>query len=271
MLHAALRAQPGTLLFRTWIEAAALWNQLTRRVTRFRSLCLMPDHVHIEVPADAVPTLGHAMRAYALWRNHRRGEQGPVWRREARTSPVRSQRHAERSLRYVHLNPVRKGLVDDPLAWPFSTHRDMCGLALWPAVGLHPDPARLHAYVTSDLSAQTDRSLPFAGGALGWDRATDEQVVRAVSAISRSPTQALTKRGPARTLLVRAVATWCPRPAAHAAGVAGVERTTLWRADTRPDRALRQVAAVLGDPRFASLGGGDLRADRRWWAYRHHR
>jgi putative transposase len=40
---------------------------------------------------------------------------------------VDSQRYTEQLIFYIHLNPVRAGLVDDPVTYVFSGHREMVG------------------------------------------------------------------------------------------------------------------------------------------------
>jgi putative transposase len=43
---------------------------------------------------------------------------------------------------YVHFNPVKHGLVDEPLEWPFSSLRRCVVSGLYPADGLGglPEP-----------------------------------------------------------------------------------------------------------------------------------
>ncbi len=46
---------------------------------------------------------------------------------------VLSDDHAAlRYLAYAHANPVTAGMVNDPLAWPFSSHRDVLGFRFAP-------------------------------------------------------------------------------------------------------------------------------------------
>jgi hypothetical protein len=70
----------------------------------------------------------------------------------------------ERHVRYVTLNPCRARLVCDPLAWPWSTHRDIVGAVIEPWVTAEalaaalgrPAPRfapRHHAYVSADPTA----------------------------------------------------------------------------------------------------------------------
>ena len=92
MLHACPRAARGTLLFRDWIEARALWDRLTAGL-RFRALVLMPDHVHVQLmDASQLAPLAVALRSYARWRNGTRGESGTVWEHRSSPTPIRGRR-----------------------------------------------------------------------------------------------------------------------------------------------------------------------------------
>lgn len=269
MLHACPRAAHGTLLFRSWTEARALWDRLTAGL-RFRALVLMPDHVHVQLTdATQLAPLTVALRSYARWRNGARGESGPVWEHRASPTPIRGTEHVDRTTRYIHLNPCRRGLVRDPLAWPFSTHRDAVGLAL-PAVRRPvPDPERFHAWVSGDPAVSVGGTpMPRSPSAAAppWSLS---QVAAAVSALTRTPETALRTRGPARGLLLCAASRLTEASDALIAKFAGVDRTTVGRAAALRDRRLAVVERVVGDERFALLRDGDLRRDAAWRAYRH--
>lgn len=81
MLHYVARSARGQLLFATWLEAQALWQGVHTRVPGLVALCLMPDHLHLLTRTPSEVGLGHALRAYARWRNARRGERGVVFER----------------------------------------------------------------------------------------------------------------------------------------------------------------------------------------------
>lgn len=259
MVHAAIRAVKGTLLFHDWAEARVLWDQLTQRV-RLHALVLIPDHVHAQLLESALRDLATAPRAYALLRNHARGERGPVWEHGAHPTPIRGDRHVERTRRYIHLNPCRRELVLDPLAWPFSTHRDVVGLAIPAACRAVPNPERWHAYVSSDPSVRV------AGTSLPARRAerpaTLLEVHAAVSSLTRTPASEVTRRPAARDLLIRAARALTTASSVEIAALAGVHPTTVTRHASCNDGLVELVERVLGDTRFASLGDGDLRA--RW-------
>ncbi len=257
-MHFTPRAVRGTLLFRTWHEAHGLWEAIARHVPRIEALVLMPDHVHLLAEADAARPLSIAMRAWAFRRNRLRGEAGAVWSHEPHARPVADARHARRAERYIYLNPVRAGLVDDPLAWPFSTLRDALGLAVAPVRGAVARPVALLDYVAHDLDGGLSGSrLPEAPPVGG--RFSEAQVLRAVSSLARTPVPVLRRRGPGRTLLIASLRVLAATSNARVAALAGVSARTVSRVPARLDREVARVARVCGDPRFFSLEAGDLR------------
>ncbi len=274
MVHAAILAVRGRLLFHTWREARALWDMINARV-RHKALVLMPDHLHaLLAREEQFEALARAMRAYAQWRNARRGETGAVFEHGARPTPVRGAEHAERTRRYIHLNPCRARLVEDPLAWPFSTHRDLVGLALPAVVPAVAQPARFHAYVSEDPAAHV-AGTPWPE-ARGRGAPAPADVRAAVSALTRRTAHDLECAGPARDLLILAARQLSPPcPQAATAALLGVSEATVSRharrAGAANDAAVALVARVAGDARFPLLTDEDLRRTPAWRAYRHLR
>jgi hypothetical protein len=266
MYHAAPRAIRGTLLFRTWPEARALWDRLIRGLPRFRALILMPDHVHVILPEPDKERLGAVMRAYAQWRNAARGERVRVWEHGQNPSEIADDQHLRRTERYVYLNPCRKRLVDDPLAWPFSSYRDALGFVAFPSRAAVADPYDLHAYVSADSTVDLRGTfLPqertFDGG-IPFDR-----VRAAVSSLTRTSVDRIRGDAPARHLLIRASRALTGLSGAALAREIGVHHTTVLRTKAGSDPAVRLVARVAGDPRFSLIHDGDVRAEPTWRSY----
>ncbi len=49
------------------------------------------------------------------------GVPGPVWHREYWDRFIRDQTHLQQVREYIHLNPVKAGLVNTPESWPWSS------------------------------------------------------------------------------------------------------------------------------------------------------
>jgi hypothetical protein len=209
-----------------------------------------------------------AMSGYARWLARHRGEPGlRLWAPTPEPRVVPNQEHLERTRRYVLLNPCRSHLVADPLAWPFSTHRDALGLA-WPrARRVVQDRLGFHAYVSrDDTTSAKGTDLPVANLV---DPAF-EDVEQAVSAILRVPLARLrVERGP-RAALLRCLRALTPSSARAIARTMGCAPSSVTRVEPQRDALVAAVECVARDARFPGLDGEDLRwtpAGRRYAAY----
>jgi len=265
MQHLTAHAIPDTFLFTTWREGLALWERLLG--LQPASLCIMPDHVHLLARRYERVRLVGALSGYSRWLAHQRGTpELHLWLQHPPPEILKDKLHTQRTWRYVHLNPCRDKLAPDPLAWPLSTHRDACGLALPLACGCSRDAASFHRYVSGDPTVRPEGS-PLPVPTVERSRPSLPQVVAAVSALTRTPVDDLPRACGPRRLLVAAAVRLLGLRTGEVAAFLGVHPGTV-RGDRRldpPDVAL--VARVLGDERFAPLG--DERLDRlpAWRAY----
>ena len=258
MYHLVARTSVG-LLFTTWEEAHALWGRITRACPGMEALCLMPNHVHLQHRQDLRVPLAQALRGHSRSLNAAQGLRGN------RIEPLPAAHFAadaqkrRRETRYIHLNPCRARLVDDPLAWPWSTYRDAVGLALRPVRARHPDPERLHAYTSSDPSVNTDGSgLPARSG----QDPTLHELRAAVSGYTRTPLLRLDDRGAPRRLLLQSARALVPLSTSELARQLGTSPSTLRRLPPA-DRHVDQVARLVGDLRFPGVPTG-----RGYWTRR---
>lgn len=273
MFHLVARARPGTLLFRTHVEARALWDIVVRTFPELIALCLMPNHLHLVLPhADPGGRLADAMRAFARWRNAGRGVTGPVWDEAPGAKELPDASHVRRTVRYVALNPCRGGLVSDPLAWPWSTHRDAVGFALDPVVPVHATPDRHQRFVSADDTVNAAGTpLP----ATRHEPTSWPEVVDAVCGFARAEAHQVQQRGPARNLALRTAWAHGLRDVGALAIGAHCDRSSVFRAVAgQPDRArlladpaLDACVRAVGDPRFCALDPRDLRLTPRWGRY----
>lgn len=272
MFHHVARALPGTLLFRTHPEAAALWARLTA-LDGLVAACLMPDHVHVVLAHGEATALSGVRSGYSRWRNRRRGDAGSAWQVPPPPESLPDALHRERTVRYVHLNPCRAGIVKDPLEWPWSTHRDAVGLARAPAVPPRRDPAAFHAHVSGDPSvAVTGTPLPEPR----YGQASWEEVEDAVGAVLRLDRVAIHEDRRALRLIARLAAVYGVAGNPEIAERLGPRRSWAWRMTRgvpgpgarHSDPDLRLALRILGDPRFYALPVGDLRRLPAWARYR---
>lgn len=92
--------------------------------------CLMANHYHLVVKTGTVPlwrSMARLQGSVSRGFNKRRRYLGRLWQSRYRARLVDSQDYFLQVLAYVHLNPVAAGIVDDPLDYPQSGHREILG------------------------------------------------------------------------------------------------------------------------------------------------
>jgi hypothetical protein len=190
---------------------AWLWHNLREAFPDAVAVTLMPDHPHLVVP-DAplvdqrlARLLGHFGRTFRV-----RGRAAAV----ASPEPIRSRAALARHVRYVALNPCRANLVRCPLAWPWSTHRDVVGACADPwvtaerlarvlGVSRRSFEARHHAYVSADPHADVAGTpMPHAAKHVDVAALPLQFLIDAVAAATRSSPHAITRKGLPRALFV---------------------------------------------------------------------
>jgi REP-associated tyrosine transposase len=62
-------------------------------------------------------------RRYVSYFNYLHKRTGTLWEGRFRANAVQSERYLLTCQRYIELNPVRAGIVSDPLDFPWSSHR----------------------------------------------------------------------------------------------------------------------------------------------------
>lgn len=247
MFHHVAHAVSGRLLFVRDTEAARLFASLAAEFPELVALCVMPDHLHLILQA--------------LW--------------DVRPAPVLipDRLHAQRTVRYVHLNPCRANLVSDPLAWPFSTHRDRVGFAAKPVVAQDRNPGGFHRFVSADDACDT------AGTLLPtrvFREVTPDEVAAAVSSVFRVDIGLLSSRHPARAAFAKVAWHSGLRDARRIAAACGLTPARVRSLVAHiPDRGARLIepleacARCVGDPRFQELSTRDeRRLNPRWGRYR---
>jgi putative transposase len=97
--------------------------------------CVMPTHYHVALRTARLP-LWRSLRLiqgrFAVWHNRSRRTLGPLWQGRYKARLVSEQSDLERLVAYIHLNPVKAGLVRSPAAYRLSGHRELLGRAREP-------------------------------------------------------------------------------------------------------------------------------------------
>jgi REP element-mobilizing transposase RayT len=124
-IHLVARTQSQRPIFHQRGVALHAWQRLRAAFPNALASMLMPEHLHLIVPRtkDAIFRLGIAIRSVT------RGlKSQTLWEAIPPPKEIADRQHLWRTVRYVLLNPCRRKLVDDPLKWEWSTHRDVQAL-----------------------------------------------------------------------------------------------------------------------------------------------
>ncbi len=201
-------------------SASWLWITLREAFPDALAACLMPTHVHLALPG---PPGERPRRLASALRDHARVQgKGPLWGGVAEPAVFTAPDKVRRQLRYIALNPCRmsklgdelRQLAADPLAWWWSTHRDLVGATVEPWVRpqtlrefLGDDRPRFlrrwHRYVSSDPSVRVDGTpLPFPAPRRRHPRHPLEEVIAASLAATRAGPDVLGRRSRTRRLFI---------------------------------------------------------------------
>jgi putative transposase len=103
-----------------------------RRGFLLSGFVFMPDHWHaLILPAenDSLPRCMNALKvASAQALNKLHATAGPVWQFRYYDHALRTVKEYTDAVRYMHLNPVTKGLVRKPEEWSWSSFHSYGGL-----------------------------------------------------------------------------------------------------------------------------------------------
>lgn len=255
--HLVARTLPGQTPLAD--DAAAWWMMCALRCAWPDALAasVLPNHLHLLL-ACVDPSAERAKLARLAAAFSRHVGQKRVWLPVEAPRAVSDRAHLQRTVRYVHLNPCRSGLVDDPLEWPYSTHRGVVGAVADPWVSSGRLGSAIHfrgsrfrdwycRYVSVDANGDAQRvCAPQPAKARGVPTAPLSAVVRA--AISATPWSLRHVRRLAVVVLARHQGWRDTRLLAQAAGVSQRQIQKLMRQHS--DELLSAAALCLGDVRL---------------------
>jgi REP element-mobilizing transposase RayT len=127
------------------------WNYLKREMSfHLYAYVILENHLHLIASA---PGLAHAMKSFkmytarqildlleahdarvllrqlrALKLAHKTASTYQLWQEGSQPKQIGDAAMMEQKVEYVHLNPVKRGYVDDPVHWRYSSARNYAGL-----------------------------------------------------------------------------------------------------------------------------------------------
>ena len=140
---------------------------------------LMSNHFHLALRTSAVPlsrTMHYLQNGFSRGFNRRWRRTGPLWQSRYKAKLIQDQDYLVRVVTYVHLNPVRAGLAEQPADYVFSGHRELMGKIRSPlcnvdeALSVFGDTAKTarRAYVSDLKQAMKEDGLGDKVDALPW-------------------------------------------------------------------------------------------------------
>jgi len=112
-----------------------LQSSVERYSARIHAYCLMTNHYHllIETPnGNLSQIMRHINGAYTTYFNVKRKRSGHLFQGRYKAIIVEADEYALELSRYMHLNPVRAGMVAKPQDYEWSSYRCYTGLAAPP-------------------------------------------------------------------------------------------------------------------------------------------
>jgi len=208
LYHVMLRGNGGEDIFFEDGDRRHFLGLVEEGVVRYRhrihAFCLMANHVHFAVQVGDVAlskiTQNLSFR-YTGWINKARGRIGHLFQGRYKAILVDRDSYLIELVRYIHLNPVRVGLVKDPGAYRWSGHRYYMGNGKvpwlttdWVLSQFGKDAGRARAryleFVTEGIEGGRREEFHKGnreGGLLGDDNFVSQVLVQAEMKVRRPP------------------------------------------------------------------------------------
>ena len=228
----------------------------------------MPEHLHLLIPRsrDAVWKLGGVLRGISRHLSVR-----STWENIPPPRDVADQQHLQRTTRYILLNPCRRKIVNDPLLWEFSTHRDLLRMLAQPWVtadhlrrnlgwATNQFRKKFHDYVCREDTVGPQACILPPASRPDIQIGSLSELTRAYSIYHRIPIEECHQRGTARSILLPFALEY-----SGASGLAIAEEYQI------SDRILSRYRQGPGTPQFENLRGvmGAFFGDRRLFGPTH--
>ena len=139
LYHVILRGNAGDPVFFDEADRYRFYLLLQEGTERFgfrvHAFCCMTTHIHLALQVGEIP-LSRIMQnlslRYTAWINRRRRRTGHVFQGRYKALLVDSDSYLLELVRYIHLNPVRAGVVRFAEDYPWSGQRAYLGLEVLP-------------------------------------------------------------------------------------------------------------------------------------------
>lgn len=128
--HVMARGVDGREIFVDDIDRSGFLRQMLRLKSEMPhsilAYCLMGNHFHFAIKVRNIPLtriMHSLMTAHAMAFNARYHRQGHLFQARFKSFLCLDDRYLIALIRYIHMNPVRAGLVSRPDLWQWSSHQ----------------------------------------------------------------------------------------------------------------------------------------------------
>jgi len=129
LYHVIFRGNSGQPVFFNAADRYRFYLLLQEGTCRFgyrvHAFCLMTNHIHLLLQVGNIP-LSHGMQnlsfRFTRWVNWRQERNGHLFQGRFKAVLVDGASYLLELVRYIHLNPVRAGMVETPEVYPWSGH-----------------------------------------------------------------------------------------------------------------------------------------------------
>jgi len=139
LYHVILRGNGGQEIFFSKQDHFRFYLLLQEGVERYghriHAFCLMDNHIHLAIQVGDIALariIQNISFRYTRWVNWRGGRTGHLFQGRYKAVLVDADSYLLRLTSYIHLNPVRSGIVREPENYPWSGHRAYLGLETIP-------------------------------------------------------------------------------------------------------------------------------------------
>lgn len=224
---------------------------------------LMPNHLHLILPKNEDNDTDFRKLTGLLGAISRRSKVRKLWQSIPLPADIPDKFHLRRQVRYVALNPCRKGLCKDPLEWYWSTYREVMGATVERresagrmacALGESSKrfEVRFHSYVSADPSVQVSGTPPPtpAVSKIWAEESIGEILAASAGALRMSPSE-VQKQGVLRSLFIHLACRHGWRQPSLLSRICGITPRAVHLILNRPvPRGIEAAELCLGDCRL---------------------
>lgn len=159
---------------------------------RLHAYCLMTNHFHFllqTIEGSLSTTMQYFNKLYAVWFNRKHDHGGHVFQSRFHSIPVEEDAYFTTVARYIHLNPVRAGIVLRPEGYAWSNYGRLMRGEPDPLV----DPSFLFGYFGQDTALQRVKYRQFVEEMIHKQERITEKVLYRMRSWGRPPIQSLDK------------------------------------------------------------------------------